>query len=49
MKEHEQGTAIVVLLLVIGFVLLLIYHDIEECKANGSTVVRGLIGLECVK
>lgn len=49
MKERDQGTTIGVLLLVLGFVLLLMYHDIEGCKANGGTVVRGTISLECVK
>lgn len=45
-------TRVITIALCLGILALLLLYmlpEINQCHADGGTVVRGLIGLECVK
>jgi hypothetical protein len=49
MADRSTVKSLVFWLIILVLALLVLLPDINKCHAAGGTVVRGLIGLECVR
>ena len=47
-RDRDATKELVFWLVLLALCLLLLVPSIRQCHATGGTVVRGLIGLECI-
>lgn len=47
-RDRDTWRSVAILLGLLALCLLILVPSIRQCQATGGTVVRGLIGLECI-